>query len=223
MRDSIVIKSNPHGITLFCNPDISFEQLVRDICAKFANSRDFFGSVEMVLAVQGRDITAEEAAVICEAIELNSDIRISLVQDKNELKEKEMLGSIDKFFYEKIDENAKIVRGNLPSHKVLKTDGSVIILGDVKADAKVEAGGNVIVLGRLSGSVTAGLTVKDAYIVAGTLDIDTVTLGDRTETVRMHDKWYKRMRKGSEGPVAIVNWKGSIICEPLASGILKNK
>ena len=35
-KDSVVIKSSAHGLTLVLNRDIAFEQLVRDICKKFA-------------------------------------------------------------------------------------------------------------------------------------------------------------------------------------------
>ncbi|MBQ1605088.1 MAG: septum site-determining protein MinC, partial [Lachnospiraceae bacterium] len=91
MENSVVIKSNKNGITLVLDPDLDFEQLVRDICAKFANNRRFFGEVEMVLEIEGRDVSGREAAVIAEAIQLNSDITIPLIREKNELKDKRMM------------------------------------------------------------------------------------------------------------------------------------
>ena len=41
-KDSVVIKSSPYGLTLVLDREISFEQLVREICKKFATSRSFF-------------------------------------------------------------------------------------------------------------------------------------------------------------------------------------
>lgn len=43
-----------------------------------------------MLSIEGRPVSAEEAAVIVEAIQLNSDITISLIEEDNELKNIEM-------------------------------------------------------------------------------------------------------------------------------------
>ena len=58
-KDSVVIKSSPYGLTLVLDREISFEQLVRDICKKFATSRSFFGTVTLVLSIEGRPVSAK--------------------------------------------------------------------------------------------------------------------------------------------------------------------
>lgn len=67
MKDSVIIKSNPHGLTLFLNPDISFEQLVRDVCMKFANFKNFFGQAALALSFDGRELSTQEMSVLAEA------------------------------------------------------------------------------------------------------------------------------------------------------------
>ena len=79
MKDSLVIKSSPYGLTLYLNREIPFEDLVREVCIKFAGAKTFFGSATLALSFEGRELTTEEAAVLVEAVELNSDLRISMV------------------------------------------------------------------------------------------------------------------------------------------------
>lgn len=79
MKDSLVIMSSPYGLTLYLNREIPFEDLVREVCIKFAGAKTFFGSATLALSFEGRELTTEEAAVLVEAVELNSDLRISMV------------------------------------------------------------------------------------------------------------------------------------------------
>lgn len=58
-NNPVILKSNKHGLTLQLDPTIPFEDLVRAICKKFAQSADFFGETSMILETIGRDITAE--------------------------------------------------------------------------------------------------------------------------------------------------------------------
>ena len=165
-KDSVVIKSSPYGLTLVLDREISFEQLVREICKKFATSRSFFGTATLVLSIEGRPVSAEEAAVIVEAIQLNSDITISLIEEDNELKNIEMKEKIDRFYYENIYDNSKIIMGSVTKKDVVTSDGSIVILGDVKSKAIVQAAGNVIVMGSLEGSVYAGYPEDDKCYIA---------------------------------------------------------
>lgn len=224
MKNSVVIKSNTHGITLVLDPDIFFEDLIRDICRKFAGSRDFFGQVSLVLAVEGREVTSEETAVIIEAIELNSDITISLIQEKQELKDIEMQGKIDKFYFENIYENAKIIKGSIKNRQRVQSDSSLIVLGDVKPDAKVEAKGNVIVVGQIAGKVHAGYPDQDhCYIVANEITSESLSIGNIKGEPKIQKKWFSRTRNRQSEPVAVVVWEGGLLTEPLSSGLIKQR
>ena len=195
-KDSVVIKSSPYGLTLVLDREISFEQLVREICKKFATSRSFFGTATLVLSIEGRPVSAEEAAVIVEAIQLNSDITISLIEEDNELKNIEMKEKIDRFYYENIYENAKIIMGSVTKKDVVTSDGSIVILGDVKSKAIVQAAGNVIVMGSLEGSVYAGYPEDDkCYIAANQINAAHMQIGKVAGDVKVASKWSFRSRK----------------------------
>ena len=155
-NDPVVLKSNKYGLSLQLDATIPFEDLVRAICEKFAASADFFGETSMILETFGREISTEEGLIIIQAIELNSKIKIILLNENNQYKDTRMLGEIDRFYTDEIFENAKIIRGSVTKTDEITSDSSLIILGDVKSKASVRAKGNIIVLGCLDGSCYAG-------------------------------------------------------------------
>ena len=202
-KDSVVIKSSAHGLTLVLNRDIAFEQLVRDICKKFAMSRSFFGNATLVLSLEGRTVSAEEAA---------------LIEENNELKNIEMMEKIDRFYYENIYENAKIIMGSVTKKDVVQSDGSIVILGDVKSKASVQAAGNVIVMGSIDGSVYAGFPKDNkCYITANQINAAHLQIGSISGEVNVANKWSLRSRKSDSEPYAVVVWEHELLAEPLRS------
>ncbi len=222
MKDSVVIKSNKYGLTLVLNDQVDFETLVRDICTKFAKSRAFFGETEMILSYEGRDVSGEESAVIVEAIELNSDVKIPLISENNKVKDVKMQKKIDKFYFDNIFDNAKIIRGSVGRKSAVCSDQSLVVLGDVKAGATVQAAGNIIIFGSLEGHAIAGYPEENScYIVTNELNTDHATIGTCSGTFQLHEKWSLRLRKKNQNAMAIVVWDKELLCEPLSGGILK--
>ena len=224
MAESCIIKSNTHGITLILDPEISFETLVTDICKKFASAKDFFGDVTLIITLEGRELSAKETAVIVEAIELNSDIKISLISEQNRLKDIRMQGQIDRFYFDNVYENAHIIMESVKSDAIVETDQSVLILGDVKDGAVVRSRGNVIVFGELLGKVHAGYPDENScYIIAGSYDGREVSIGsytDETEVVKPKRSLFKKTAAKTDA-VAVVVYEDQLICEPVSRGIFK--
>lgn len=68
-------------------------------------------------------------------------------------------------------EYAKIYTTTLRNGQSIISDTSVVLLGDVKAGAKIEAKGNIIVIGSVKGNLYAGTSGdKDAFIYASLLN-----------------------------------------------------
>ncbi len=221
-NDPVVLKSNKYGLSLQLDATIPFEDLVRAICEKFAQSTDFFGECSMILETMGRELTTEEGLVIIQAIELNSKIKVILLNENNELKDTRMLGQIDRFYTDEIFDNAKIIRGSIYKNDVVTSDSSVIILGDVKSKATIQANGNIIVMGLLEGSAYAGYPDNTGcYIVAGELNSKNIQIGTVTGEVTLQEKWFHRVRRSAEEPIGISVWNRELLAEPLSSGLLK--
>ncbi len=221
-NDPVVLKSNKYGLSLQLDATIPFEDLVKAICEKFAQSADFFGECSMILETLGRELTTEEGLVIIQAIELNSKIKVILLNENNELKDTRMLDQIDRFYTDEIFENAKIIRGSIYKDNVVTSDSSVIVLGDVKSKATIQAKGNIIVLGSLLGTAHAGYPDNTGcYIVAGHLDSKNVQIGTVSGEIRLQEKWSLRVRRTQEEPIGISVWNKELLAEPLSSGLLK--
>jgi septum site-determining protein MinC len=221
-NDPVVLKSNKYGLSLQLDATIPFEELVREICKKFAQSADFFGECQMILETMGRELSTEEGLVIIQAIELNSKIKVILLNENNELKDTRMLDQVDRFYTDEIFENAKIIRGSIYKDDIVTSDSSVIVLGDVKSKATIQAKGNIIVMGSLLGTAYAGYPDNTGcYIVAGQLNSQNIHIGTVSGEVTVQEKWSLRVHKREEEPVGISVWNRELLAEPLSSGLLK--
>ena len=221
-NDAVVLKSNKYGLTLQLDGTIPFEELVRKVCEKFAASSDFFGETSMILETIGREISAEEGLVLIQAIELNSKIKVILLNENNELKDTRMLGQIDRFYKDDIFENAKIIRGSVIKEDILESDSSLVILGDVKSKASVKAKGNIIIFGSLEGSAYAGYPDNTGcYIAANELNSKNIQIGTVTGDINVQKKWSMRVHRKENEPMGITVWNKELLAEPLSSGLLK--
>ena len=224
MRSSVIIKSTKYGILIILDENVSFEELVKDICTKFAESRKFWGNARMIISLEGRDLSSEETQCIVDAIELNSDVKIILIEDKNVIRDIRMKDKIDKYFHDDIYVNAKIIKGSIKRNAKITSDSSIVILGDVKKGAKVQASGNIIVIGSLEGEAYAGYPDdKTMFVVAQEFLSDVVTIGGVTRKPEMHKKWYQRTSNKDNEPLGVIVWNDNeLLIEPLRTGILKH-
>ena len=56
MRNAVVIKSSKAGMTVILDPELPFGELLDAIGKKFSESARFWGSVQMTLTLEGRDL-----------------------------------------------------------------------------------------------------------------------------------------------------------------------
>lgn len=224
MVEECVLKSNKYGFILVLDKEASFEDVIKAICKKFATAKSYLGKRSVMIEIKGREVTAEECAVIVEAIELNSDIKVILINEENELKDVRMLDKIDKFYSENIYENAKIITRSVKNDVTISSDSSIIILGDVKPKARVVARGNVIVLGELQGFAHAGFPDNNnSYIVTNKLSASNLQIGEVSGSVKLPKIEKIRFKKSDNEPIAVVVFNNELYSEPIYSGILKKK
>ncbi len=221
MIDACTIKSNSYGLTLVLSQEADFETMIREVCAKFAEAKHFFGKTDLILRVEGRELTGQQMAVLAEAIELNSMIHIILIDEKDELKDVRMAERKDRFYFEEYYKNAKIIPSTVKKDETVESDGSILILGDVKKNSTVTARGNVVVCGEVCGNVHAGCEgEKGCFVVANSFKSAKVQIadisGDFTSGKR---KLFSRSSQFE--PYAVVLWEGVLLHEPLSNGIVK--
>ena len=81
MRSAVVIKSSKAGMTVILNPELPFEELLEAVGKKFRESARFWGSVQMTLTLEGRELAPAEELAIVETITRNSQIEVLCLLD----------------------------------------------------------------------------------------------------------------------------------------------
>lgn len=153
------LKSYQKGLAIQIKPDADMEALLVELQEKFQKSRQFFGNMQVALAISGKELTEEEENAILNVIEENSDLQVVCLVGGDEkiqylLEEVFERGAVQETAPET---GAQFYRATLKKGQSLETEHSVIILGDVSPGAKVFSKRNVIVLGALLGEVHAGI------------------------------------------------------------------
>lgn len=167
MHSSVVIKGNKSGMTVYLDPEIPFEQLLEDIARKFHESAKFWGSVQMALTLEGRELTAEEEVQIVNVITDNSDVEILCLLDTDAKRIERCERALNEKLMELSSSTGQFYRGSIKRGDTLESESSIVVIGDVNHGGKVIAKGNIIVLGELKGSAHAGAAGnQNAVVVA---------------------------------------------------------
>ncbi len=199
MAAKVTLKGVKSGIVLRLPKEGEFEELLPAIEDKFTNAAEFFGSKHLILSVEGRQVSEQQAGQILMLLMENTKVKCEgVVIDNPELedrfqkllgpdpghekelaalkKEKEqMLATIENLQAAVDPKNCRVIMGNLRSGANVETQGSLMVIGDVKPGASVTAGGSVFVLGALQGNADAGAYGdRNAFIFA--MDMDPIQL-----------------------------------------------
>lgn len=190
MKDNVLIKKFPNGITLYLNHEIDFDDLLAEISLKFQQNRQFFRDAGVALSLEGRSLTEEEERKIINTIHENCDIRILCLVGKNEETNKTFLKAVQKVEQHTSDHVGKFYRGTLNHNQKLETASSIIILGDVYPGSSVTATKDIIVLGGLYGEAYAGASGEEGhYIIALEMSPEKMKIGDFRYKSNEKSRW----------------------------------
>ncbi len=222
MKDAVLIKSFPNGITLLLNNEASFEQILEEISYKFSEARKFFGTASVALSIEGKAISEAEEIKILEAIKQSSNVNIMCIvghdeeTNKNFIKalqhlEKKLTGGDEGQFY----------KGTLKNREVLETENSIVIMGDVYPGSAVISAKNIIILGGLYGEAYAGGNGQgDAYVVALEMEPERLKIGDfKYKNNTKQSRW--GIRPKVQPKIAHVK-NSKIVFDPLTKDLLSS-
>ncbi len=212
-RQTVVMKSNKYGITLFLDKEIPFQELKQAIGEKFKASAKFFENAQMALAFEGRDLSKEEQLEVIRIIEENSTLQVLCVLEQDALKESYMKQVLEERVREREGNDGRFYKGTLRSGQVLESETSIIILGDVNPGATVVSKGNVVVLGALKGTVHAGAAGNEDSFVAA-LNMGPVQIRISDVIARAADGAIER-KGGRIQPMIAYTENGNIYMEPI--------
>ena len=201
MNDLIEIKSTGSGMVIKMDPDGAIEDEIREICVKFASSRKFFGASYIVLKIEGRKLDEEEVKAVVDSIELNSSLKIACIKTDDKVLGKEFFNLLKGDTESFIDGYAKMIFKVNEDDKV-RSDTSMIVLGDVPESASLKCPGSIIVFGNLKGYAEAGSPDRDnCFIAAESISSDMISIGGHICDIPEKPKF--SLRKKNRGTVVI--------------------
>ena len=194
MKNPVVIKSFPNGITLYLDEEMNFEELLLHIAMKFKESGGFFKNAKMALMIRGRQISAEEEMRILDAIKVNSELNIMCLvgeEDETDRLFTKALAQTDFSEDSETGSEGQFFKGTLKNGQVLETEKSIVILGDVYPGCAVISSKDIIILGGLYGEAYAGGSgLEGHYVVALEMAPEKLKIGDFTYLTKdKSSKW----------------------------------
>ena len=217
MRNAVVIKSSKAGMTVILDPELPFGELLDAIGKKFSESARFWGSVQMTLTLEGRDLTAAQEFAIVDTITKNSQIEVLCLLDTDAERIERCEKALNDKLMELNSQTGQFYRGTLKRGDCLESEASIVIIGNVDHGARVTAKGNVIVLGELKGTVTAGVSGNPQAVVMA-LDMAPlqIRIGD------MSSRFNERNKLLGRGPMIALAEDGAIVMRSLKKSFLNN-
>lgn len=235
MEQSVVIKSNKYGLTVYLDKNTEFEILRKCVAEKFAESKKFFKGAELAIAFEGKHLSQEEQMTLIQEMIQNAGIKVPCIVDTDTAKEQFMRHAVEQTTREtvvnptEIEDSAdgKFYKGTLRSGQTLESETSIVILGDVNPGATVVSKGNVVVLGTLKGSVYVGAGGNENTFVAA-LFMDPMQIRIADSIARNSDgpekkdkkKFLKKKDKSEEQPMIAYVDAGNIYIEPITKEVL---
>ena len=217
MRNAVVIKSSKAGMTVILDPELPFGELLEAIGKKFSESARFWGSVQMTLTLEGRDLTAAQEFAIVDTITKNSQIEVLCLLDTDAERIERCEKALNDKLMELNSQTGQFYRGTLKRGDCLESEASIVIIGNVDHGARVTAKGNVIVLGELKGTVTAGVSGNPQAVVMA-LDMAPlqIRIGD------LSSRFNERNKRLGRGPMIALVEDGAIVMRSLKKSFLNN-
>lgn len=193
MKNAVIIKSFPNGLTIFLDSELPFSQLLEEIAMKFSESANFFKDASMVLSFEGRELSEQEERQIIDTISANSRLNIVCIMGKDKETDRNFVRALQQFsFHQEVLENAgQFYKGTLKDGQILETENSIIVLGDVYPGACIISSKDIVVLGGLYGQAYAGGNGEEGhFVVALEMSPEKLKIGDfKYKTSEKQSKW----------------------------------
>lgn len=177
MSKNITVKLYKEGMVVFFEEDMKFEELKEMVAEKFESSKNFFKGAIPKVGFSGASLSNEESDTLIKMISKILKTEAELWENAGGFSETteekvKKAQTVDEVLSQAIDiesddEHTKFYKKTLRSGQLLKSEGNIVIIGDVNPGAEVVAKGNIFVMGSVKGIVHAGCDGnREAVVVA---------------------------------------------------------
>lgn len=221
VKGSFTIKSFQNGINLKLNPETPFDVLLQDIAVKFSSSRAFFGSADIALSLEGRELSSQQEMEILDIISENSDLNIICIVGKDDASQNNFIKALQTLQSKlPVGDYAQFYKGTVQNGDVLEMEDSIIVLGDVNPGCVVTSSKNIIIMGGLYGEAYAGQDCKEqAFVIALEMEPEALGIGNFKYRPQKKGKW--RIQPKIQPKIALLK-EDEVVMEPLTKDILEN-
>lgn len=196
MKQPVILKMFPNGISIHMDPTLPFEALVTEVKEKFLEAEGFFKDAKMALSFEGRDLDEAEERELIKTIVSVSSIKIICIIGKDNDKNKLYVKALKQAVSLENKDDATIYRGCLKNGDIVESKKNVIIVGDVYPGCAVSSAKDVVILGGLYGEAYAGVSMPDVesdeklhYIVTLDLAPEQMKIGNIRYIPEKKGKW----------------------------------
>lgn len=172
MKDSIVIKGNKYGLTLFINEESTMDTIKAELIEKLEQAKKIFSEGNIGISFDGKSLSTVEKQEIIELINDNSKLNVVCIVDEDASSKDNFKHAVEATLANTVinsnDDNIGCFhKGTIRSGQSLESETSIVVIGDVNPGANLIAKGNIIVLGALKGNAFAGAGGDaSAFVVA---------------------------------------------------------
>ena len=192
MKEKVLIKSFPSGITIYLDNEMPFDELLTDIAYKFSCAKTFFGDARMALSIEGRELSFDEEKSIIDIIHQETELSIVCLVGKQQEVEKQFLKSIAEITTHMPEDSCdgQFYKGTLKNNQILETERSIVVLGDVYPGSTIVSSKDIVILGGLYGEAYAGCDGTEGhYIFALEMAPERLKIGDFKYKNQKPAKW----------------------------------
>lgn len=192
MKDKVLIKSFPSGISIYLDEEAPFDEIIQEVSHKFACSKAFFGDARMALSIEGRSLSIEEEKEILDIIHRETELTIVCLIGKQEETEQQFIKALAEITTHMPDDSSEgqFYKGTLKNNQILETERSIVVLGDVYPGCTIISAKDIVILGGLYGEAYAGGDgLEGHYVFALEMAPEKLKIGDFKYRPKTNPKW----------------------------------
>ena len=113
MKNAVIIKGNKAGMTVYLDPKLPFQELLEAVAKKFKETARFWGTAQMTLTLEGRELAPSEELQIVDTITENSNIEILCLIDSDAKRIERCERALNEKLMELSSQTGQFYKGNL--------------------------------------------------------------------------------------------------------------
>ena len=223
MKNPVIIKSFPNGLSLFLDDEMDFEELLTEIAQKFREAAHFFKDASMGLSFEGRKLTDEEERRIIKVISMNSSLNIVCVIGKDDETNQQFVKALKRLtdHQHEMENAGQFYKGTLKDGQTLETENSIIVMGDVYPGSSIISGKDIVILGGLFGYAHAGGGgTNNHFVVALEMSPEKLKIGEfKYKTTEKQSRW--SIKPKVQPKIAYVK-NGQVVIEAITKELLND-